>query len=233
MVILGRLLQVVTLLLLLPFSLSFLPLNLSPTAFFALHSATRGEEKDQNYQMVLLSQACFNTFSGKSVLLTGASGGLGSALARQLASCQVEALILSGRKKDELNKIAKECQILSTSTKIHIVTCDLADKESVLKLGEEALELCGTIDVLINNGGVSSRSDFLDTKLEVDERIMQINFFSGASLAKLLVPKMIQNESGKIIWISSVQGLIGIPSRTSYAVSSSLVAASLFENDVF
>ncbi|CAJ1965891.1 unnamed protein product [Cylindrotheca closterium] len=162
------------------------------------------------------TKACF---AGKSILLTGASGGLGSSLAKHLASCQVDTLILSGRKKEALDKVAKECQSLSATTSIHIITCDLADKESVRKLGEEALALCGTVDMLINNGGVSSRSDFLDTQLEVDERVMQINFFSGAALAKALVPNMVENRSGKVIWISSVQGLLGIPSRTSYAAS--------------
>jgi dehydrogenase/reductase SDR family protein 7B len=116
--------------------------------------------------------------------------------------------------------VAKECQELAPSVKIHIVTCDLADRDSVKKLGEEALSLCGgTVDVLVNNGGISSRSNFLDTKLDVDERVMQVNFFAGASLAKALVPNMVANNSGKIIWISSVQGLLGIPSRTSYAAS--------------
>jgi short-subunit dehydrogenase len=63
------------------------------------------------------------------------------------------------------------------------------------------------IDILINNGGVSSRSKFLDTKLVVDEQVMQVNFFAGAALAKDLVPGMSKQGFGKIIWVSSVQGL--------------------------
>jgi dehydrogenase/reductase SDR family protein 7B len=73
--------------------------------------------------------------------------------------------------------------------------------------------------VLINNGGVSSRSSFLDTKPEVDAMVMQINFLSGASLAKAVVPGMVDRKSGAILWISSVQGLFGLPERTSYAAS--------------
>ena len=84
------------------------------------------------------------------------------------------------------------------------------------------------IDVLINNGGVSSRSRFVDTSWQVDQRLMQINFLAGAALAKAVVPGMLQQggdgeggagDGGRIIWISSVQGLMGIPNRTSYAAS--------------
>ncbi|KAL3943180.1 MAG: hypothetical protein SGBAC_002741 [Bacillariaceae sp.] len=213
-------LQVVTLLVLLPFALSFAPSHRTTAGLLTLQSATTGVEDNQNsLKMLQCNENTKACFAGKSILLTGASGGLGSSLAKQLACCQVDTLILSGRKKEALEKVAEECQTLSSSTSIHIITCDLADKESVKKLGEESLALCGIIDVLVNNGGVSSRSDFLDTQLAVDERLMQINFFAGASLAKALVPKMVEKKSGNIIWISSVQGLIGIPSRTSYAAS--------------
>jgi len=92
-------------------------------------------------------------------------------------------------------------------------------------MAEKALSLCenGAIDVLVNNGGLSSRSRFVDTLIDVDEYLMRVNFFSGAQLAKRLVPQMRLgaggNNGGKIIWISSVQGLLGTPYRTSYAAS--------------
>jgi dehydrogenase/reductase SDR family protein 7B len=177
-------------------------------------------ENIENFETMLkVSDSTKECFKSKSVLLTGASGGLGQALALQLAECGVAAIILSGRNQDALDKVAKECQSISPSIITHTLPCDLADRQSVIKLGEQALEICPTIDVLINNGGVSSRSNFLATKLEVDERVMQINFFSGVTLAKALIPKMVAQQSGKVIWISSVQGLVGIPSRTSYAAS--------------
>jgi len=170
--------------------------------------------------MLTCSESTRKEFSGKSVLLTGASGGLGQAFAMELAGCSLASIVLSGRNQDSLEKVAEEFAKLSQSTtKIHVVPCDLIDKASVQDLGKKALELCDTIDILINNGGVSSRSDFLDTNIDVDERVMQINFFAGAALAKILVPNMVANRSGRIVWVSSVQGLIGIPSRTSYAAS--------------
>ena len=194
-----------------------LPTNklLSPSS-----SLFAAAENIENYETMLkVSDSTNECFKSKSVLITGASGGLGQSLALQLAECGVATIILSGRNQDALDKVAKECQHISPSIHTHIISCDLADRESVVKLGEQALKICPTIDVLINNGGVSSRSNFLDTKLEVDERVMQINFFAGVALAKALIPKMVAQQSGKVIWISSVQGLVGIPSRTSYAAS--------------
>jgi dehydrogenase/reductase SDR family member 7B len=200
--------------------------------------------KDNYFFMLACADQTKDCFRGKTVLLTGANGGLGRELALQLALCGAATLILSGRNEASLQAVAEECKRVAPTTTttatggltVHVVPCDLSNRESVLKLGQSALQLCnhqsspttttggesgsGVIDVLINNGGVSSRSTFLDTQLEVDERVMQINFFSGVALAKALVPGMVeQNKGGKIIWISSVQGLVGIPSRTSYAAS--------------
>jgi dehydrogenase/reductase SDR family protein 7B len=198
---------------------AFSPLSIANRNFELRSSSIDVENTKNYYEMLNCSKQTKDCFEGKSVLLTGASGGLGQALATNLASCQVRSLILTGRNKDALDTVAKECQQISPSTKVHVVLCDLSDRDSVKRLGEESLTLCGSVDLLVNNGGVSSRSNFLETKLEVDERVMQINFFAGASLAKTVVPNMVANNGGKIIWISSVQGLLGIPSRTSYAAS--------------
>ena len=196
-------------------SLAFSPSNPTIKGPTRLYNAVIN---NQNALDVLNGFSCCEAskrkFKGKSVLLTGASGGLGKSLASQLVCCGVATLILSGRDEKSLREVAKTCQHISVETagqmdsiKIHIVICDLADPESVQQLGEESLKICGHVDVLINNGGVSSRSKFLETKLEVDELLMRINFFSGASLAKAVVPGMVSNGFGTIVWISSVQGL--------------------------
>lgn len=152
------------------------------------------------------SETTQNAFRGKNILLTGASGGLGQALALQLAHAGVKTMVLSARSKDALERVKAECNEISSSTTIHVIPCDLSNPESVTSLGQQALKLCD-VDVLINNGGVSSRSRFIDTKPEVDALVMQINFLSGASLAKAVAPGMVERKSGSIIWISSVQGL--------------------------
>jgi dehydrogenase/reductase SDR family protein 7B len=161
-------------------------------------------------------------FQDKTVLLTGASGGLGRSLALELAACGVGTLILSARRKDALQEVAAECQSLSanSSLQIHILPCDLVDPASVAELGIQAVKACPKgIDVLINNGGVSSRSPFVETDASVDQKLMQINFLSGAALTKAVVPGMIAKGAGRIVWISSVQGLLAVPGRTSYAAS--------------
>mmetsp|Transcript_7036 Transcript_7036/g.13765 ORF Transcript_7036/g.13765 Transcript_7036/m.13765 type:complete len:389 (+) Transcript_7036:236-1402(+) len=200
----------------------------------ALHQST-----DSNYDTIASvldssvqpSTRAKHKFSGKNVLITGASGGLGRSLAHQLAKCDVSTLILSARSVDKLEVVAKECRSIastaaasSDATRVEYIKCDLSDTDSVSNLGSTAIQLCsdrasGTVDVLVNNGGISSRGDFVDTLPEVDDRLMQVNFLSGARLAKTIVPGMIENGNGCIIWISSVQGLLGIPSRTSYAAS--------------
>ena len=168
----------------------------------------------------------YPTYQHKTILLTGASRGLGKSLAHQLSKCNPSLLILSGRDESALKEVQSECMQISnertnasdgTPMQVEIVVCDLADKSSVEQLATTSLQLAqkqsnnnpkssGVIDILINNGGISSRSSFLETKLDVDEKLMQVNFFSGAALAKGVVPGMVEKGGGKIIWISSVQG---------------------------
>jgi len=167
-------------------------------------------------------------FQDKSILLTGASRGLGRSLAHKLAECNASLLILSGRDEVALQQVKKECAEIapsSSSLKIEIVPCDLSDKSSVDNLSTKSLSIAQklhttkAIDILINNGGISSRSSFLDTDISIDEKLMQVNFFSGAQLAKAVVPSMVDQSAGRIIWISSIQGKLGTPYRTSYAAS--------------
>ena len=184
-------------------------------------SSSSGHSQDGNLRTMKCSDETTARFEGRNVLLTGASSGLGRSFALQLAQCGAKTLILSARKQAELEKVAEECRKVASISdfQVNIILGDLADKSSVANLAKEALKICPTIDVLINNGGVSSRSNFVDTTIEVDERLMQINFLAGAALAKAVVPAMVKKGQGAIIWISSVQGLLGIPQRTSYAAS--------------
>lgn len=138
-----------------------------------------------------LSDITKQTFQNKSILLTGASRGLGKSLAYTLSTCEPSLLILSGRDKDALTKVKEECMqiqiannnINNKPTQVEIIPCDLSDKASVEQLANKSLQFsnCNCIDILINNGGISSRSSFLETKLDVDEQLMQVNYFSGAS----------------------------------------------------
>ena len=160
---------------------------------------------------------------GKNVILTGASSGLGKALAFQVAKCEVKTLVLSGRNLEQLEKVKSTCEEIMFNKKkvdVKIVPCDLSDENSVDKFGDEAMSICGEkADVLILCGGISSRSSFLETDKDVDKLLMQVNFLSGSAIAKRVIPSMVESRKGSIIWISSVQGLLGTPFRTSYAAS--------------
>lgn len=170
-----------------------------------------------------------NFYKGKIILVTGASGGLGQAFVFYLAQCGASKIIITGRDEKSLHEIARRSmEVISMNgkentpkTTVHSLICDLSDLTAVEKMGEKALDICSTkgIDILINNGGISSRSPFIETKIEVDELLMKVNYLAGASLAKIVTPGMIKKGKGAIIWISSIQGLVGLPSRTSYAAS--------------
>ncbi len=182
-----------------------------------------------------LSTKTKGAYEGKNIFLTGASSGLGTALALHLSTCNVRHLILSGRNKVALREVAQQCEQLAAATsyfnkslepatrttKIHVLPCDLADLQAVQEMADKALSLVASsaVDILINCGGISSRSKFIETSIDVDELLMKVNFLSGAALAKKFVPGMITQGEGKLIWISSVQGKVGIPNRTSYAAS--------------
>ncbi|GAX17253.1 dehydrogenase/reductase SDR family member 7B [Fistulifera solaris] len=166
-----------------------------------------------NLQMATSQQA----FAGQTCVITGASSGLGKSLALALAECGASTLILSARSQERLEEVQRECQDRCQSITVHCITADLSQPESVNLLTKQTLAKVASIDLFIHCGGVSSRSRFLDTTLEVDQQLMQINFFSGAALCKAFVPKMPQGS--RIIWISSVQGLMGLPNRSSYAAS--------------
>lgn len=149
---------------------------------------------------------------GKNILLTGATGGLGRALAMKLSDYGAKCLVLSGRDDSALISVAGECRDAGAAN-VHIINCDLSDLDAVEKLASTTMEICD-IDIFIHCGGVSSRSSFLDTNISVDKTLMTINFFSGALLAKKLVPSMVGRRSGRVIWISSVQGLCKLHHHT-------------------
>jgi 3-oxoacyl-[acyl-carrier protein] reductase len=155
---------------------------------------------------MVCSKQAIKKFKGKHVLITGASGSLGRAFGLLLARCGVRTLLLSGRNEIFLQHLANECREISINfMEVHTIVCDLSDPDEVSNLGAQALKVC-SVNVLINNAAVMLRDDFLETNYEVDQMMMQVNFLSGVSLAKTLVPGMVERGEGVVLWISSVQG---------------------------
>lgn len=158
---------------------------------------------------------------GKVVVITGASSGLGEALAHVffLAGCKV---VLCARRKNELERVRKDLLALYTTVVTHspvIVTLDLSDIGSLPVKVREVLEIHGHIDIMINNGGVSIRSDCVSTAMDVDIKVMLVNYFGTVALTKACLPSMIKRKQGRIVCISSVQGKFSIPHRSAYGAS--------------
>ncbi|MBC8047845.1 MAG: SDR family oxidoreductase [Fimbriimonadaceae bacterium] len=155
-------------------------------------------------------------FQNKVIWVTGASSGIGKELALQFAKGK-SWLILSARSIEALEQTKKDC--LQFTDKIEILPLDLSDTASLKNISEKALALFGTIDILINNGGISQRSDAINTPLEIDRKIMEVNYFGNIALTKHVLPVMQKNNGGKIVVISSMSGKFGWKQRTAYAAS--------------
>jgi len=154
-------------------------------------------------------------YQDKVVWITGASSGIGEALAVQLAG-EGARLILSARPEDVLREVAERC---GGDDRARVLPLDLAKPEAMADHVAEGLQLFGPIDLLVNNAGVSQRSLAVDTDWTIDERLMRVNFLGPVALTKALMPSMIERGSGHIAAVTSVMGKFGAPLRSGYAAS--------------
>jgi short-subunit dehydrogenase len=149
------------------------------------------------------------SISGKVILITGASSGIGEALTYELAE-QGARLILSSRRKEELERVKGNCHALVQSN-IRILPLDLSQAATLNLCAEAAIQIFGHIDILINNGGISQRSLAKETSIDVDRKIMEVDYFGSVALTKALLPHFLNRKSGHFVTVSSVIGLIGTP----------------------
>lgn len=156
-------------------------------------------------------------FENKVIWITGASFGIGEALAKRLAA-ENPRLILSSRRSDQLERVRDEIQH-THPLDISILPFDLASPDMVKEAPGQASAFYGHVDILINNGGISQRSMAVETDMQVYRQLMEVNFFGAIALTKGLLPDMIKRRSGHIVTISSVTGKYGSPWRTGYASS--------------
>lgn len=155
-----------------------------------------------------------NYFKNKIVWITGASSGIGEEFARQLAVAGA-TLILSARSEEKLILLKK-----SLPGENHLVLpLDLINIESFPDLTKEVFQKYGRIDVLINNGGLSQRSKTAETSLEIDQYIMNVNYFGNIALTKAVLPYFTSQKAGQIIVTSSIAGKFGFYLRSAYAAS--------------
>ena len=154
-------------------------------------------------------------FKNKVVWVTGASSGIGEEIVKQLAN-EGAKIILSARKIDALEKLRGT---LPNSNEHLCLTLDLEESSNFKGLAKQIFEKYGSIDYLFNNGGLSQRSEAIDTPLDVDRRIMEINYFGNIALTKAVLPYMTKQHFGHIIVISSIAGKFGFFLRSAYSAS--------------
>jgi len=152
-------------------------------------------------------------FKGKIVWITGASSGIGAALAKSFAA-EGAHIILSGRRVDALEAVAKD---ISTDTLI--LPFEVTDYPSLSQKVEEAWNWKNRVDILVNNAGITQRSLAIHTKPQVYTDLINIDLIAPIWLTQLNLPKMVEAGGAHIVAISSVAGRIGAPLRTAYSAA--------------
>ena len=154
--------------------------------------------------------------AGKRVLITGASSGLGAALARQLAA-RGAVVGLIARRRDRLGEVLADCR--HTSPGSAMLVADLADTSALGDLALRAWDALGGIDVLINNAAMPKRRSVIALDPGEAEDVMRVNFFAPMRLTLALLPRMLARGSGMIVNVSSVGGRLGIIHEAAYCAS--------------
>jgi short-subunit dehydrogenase len=149
------------------------------------------------------------------VMITGASSGIGEALAKGMSVLGAR-LIIAARRQEELERVKAACL---NPMNVQILPLDLADAESIATKAKAAEALYGQVDILINCGGISQRDKIINTGIDVDRRLMEVNYFGTVALSKALLPAMIARKSGHQVVVTSAVGILYSPLRSSYAAA--------------
>ena len=173
----------------------------------------------------------------KRALVTGASAGIGAAIARELASAGV-TVGLCARRKDLLDGVLAECRLLAPESRAWVV--DLADLDGVAGFAEQAEKELGGVDILVNNAGIPKRRHVNQLTVEEVDRVMAINYLSPVRLTLALLPRMLERGEGHIVNVSSIAARLGPAREAAYAASKAALTAfsesmsvDLFETGVF
>ncbi len=151
--------------------------------------------------------------TGKNALVTGASGGIGGAIARALYD-QGASVGLSGTRVEPLQALAAEL-----GERAHVLPCNLSDKDAVTALPKQAAEALGSVDILVNNAGITRDNLFMRMKDEEWDDVINVNLTSTMRLCKGVMRGMMKARWGRIVNISSIVGATGNPGQANYAAS--------------
>ncbi len=160
-------------------------------------------------------------FAGQVVIVTGASSGIGAELARQFAASGAR-LVLAARDVARLEAMAAECRSLGAQALV--VETDVSQEAACKTLMERAVAHFGTIDILVNNAGLGSSGQFDEiTDLTIFDTLMRVNYLGSVWCTAYALPHLKQSK-GRIVGISSLTGLTGVPKRTAYAATKHAMA---------
>src|SRR5437763_2389453 len=153
-------------------------------------------------------------YRDKVAIVTGASSGIGKAIALDLAK-RGTTVIAAARRKELLDEVVEECRLTTPESTSAVV--DVSSREAVEQMCREALDRHGRVDVLVNNAGIPQRIHASRVTVEDVEQVMRINFFGAVYATLALLPSMLERKQGRIVNVSSVAGRVGSPRDAAYA----------------
>jgi 3-oxoacyl-[acyl-carrier protein] reductase len=159
--------------------------------------------------------------TGKTALVTGATGALGSAIVRALHG-QGATVALSGTRREALDAFASELK-----ERVHVLPCDLTDTEAVEALVPKAEEVMGKLDILIANAGINRDNLFVQLSDEAWDKVIAVNLTATFRLARAAVKTMMRRRFGRVIGITSVVGFTGNPGQANYTASKAGIVGML------
>jgi 3-oxoacyl-[acyl-carrier protein] reductase len=151
--------------------------------------------------------------NGKNAIVTGASGGIGAAIAKSLYDAGA-TVALSGTRIEPLEALAVEL-----GARAHVLPCNLSDAEAVTALPKQAAAAMGSVDVLVNNAGITQDNLFMRMSDDEWSSVLEVNLTSAMRLCKGVIRGMMKARWGRIVNISSVVGATGNPGQANYAAS--------------
>ena len=151
--------------------------------------------------------------SGKTALVTGATGGIGGAIAKSLHA-QGATVGISGTRENVLAEVASEL-----GDRVHVLPCNLGDTDAVDALPKQAEEALGQVDILVNNAGITRDNIFMRMKDEEWDQVLAVNLTASFRLSRGLMRGMMKRRWGRIIGITSVVGVTGNPGQANYAAA--------------
>ena len=155
------------------------------------------------------------TYEGRTVLITGASSGIGEEMTKQMLDQGAKKVIIAGRQVSELKRVKDECK--DKKGDVEIWELDMSNPELVYHEGQKFARTIDALDLLVNNAGVNMRKKFIDFEFESCQKIMNTNCSSHIALTKAMIPVLRASGQGQIVFMSSIAGLVGTGMQSMYS----------------